>query len=117
MVTANVLPKEPGGEIPVHFYVQINLEPMKLTSGQVTGYAAVVHLNEICSVWGEGKEIGMGIREFEVPGMLLLSTLDEMVRNLESLIYDHAMEIVKARRQAGSDTSLKKQGAVSEKKP
>jgi hypothetical protein len=116
IVTVNDLPREPGGEIPVHFYAQINLEPMKLASGQVTGYAAVVHLNEICSVWGEGKEIGMGVREFEVPGVLMLSTLDEMVRNLEGLIYDHVMEVVKARRQAGAGPPLKKQEAP-EKKP
>jgi hypothetical protein len=117
IVTVNDLPKEAGGKIPVHFYVQINLEPIKLNSGQVTGYAAVVHLDEVCSVWGEGKEIGMGVREFEVPGMLMLSTLDEMVRNLEALIYDHVMEVVKARRQAGVGTPLKKQEAVPEKKP
>ena len=59
----------------------------------------------------------MGVREFEVPGMLMLSTLDEMVRNLEALIYDHVMEVVKARRQAGVGTPLKKQEAVPEKKP
>jgi hypothetical protein len=117
IVTANDLPKGGNGEILIHFYAQINLEPMKLTSGQVRGYAAVVHLNEICSVWGEGKEIGMGVREFEVPGMLMLSTLDEMVRNLGELIYDHVMEVVKARRQAGVGTSLKKQEAAPEKKP
>ena len=116
IVTANDLPKAGNGEILIHFCAQINLEPMKLTSGQVTGYAAVVHLNEICSVWGEGKEIGMGVREFEVPRMLMLSTLDEMVRNLEALIYDHVMEVVKARRQAGVGAPLKKQ-AVPEKKP
>ncbi len=78
----------------------INLEPVKLVSGQVTGYVAAVHLEEICSIWGEGKNIGMGIREFEIPGILALPTLDEMLRNLEGLTYDHVMEIVKARREA-----------------
>ena len=117
IITANSLPKESDGEIPVHFYAQINLEPTKLTSGQVTGYVAVVHLEELCSVWGEGKDVGMGIREVEVPGVLMLSTLDEMVRNIEGLIYDRIMEVVKARRQAGEGAPIKKHEVAPEKKP
>lgn len=48
-ITVNDLPKGMNGQVLIHFYVQINLEPKKLSSGQVTGYVATIHLEEICS--------------------------------------------------------------------
>jgi hypothetical protein len=111
-ITVNELPKGVNGEVLIHFYVQINLEPVKLSSGQVTGYVAITHLEEICSSWGEGKDVGMGIREVEVPSVLILSTLDEMLRNLDGLIYDNVMEVVKVRRQGTAPPT--KNGSSSE---
>lgn len=100
VITASGLPKGPKGEILIHFYAQINLEPLHLTSGQLTGYVAALHLDEVCSTFGEGKNIGVSVREIEIPGLLKLSTLEEMVRNVEGLIYDEVMGVVKVRRQA-----------------
>ena len=100
IVVDNGLPKESDDEIPVYFEVTINLEETKLTSGRVTGYVAATQLNEICSVSGKGKDLVISTRRIEVPGMLILPTLDEMVRNVEDLVYDHVMDAVKARRQA-----------------
>ncbi len=117
IVVDNALPKEASGEIPVHFYVQINLEPLKRNSGEVTGYVAAVNLEEVCSVWGGGKDIGMSIRQIEVPGILRLPTLNEMVHNVEDLVYDNIMDVVKARRQAIGDTNSKNKQVVPEKKP
>jgi hypothetical protein len=117
IVVDNDLPKEANGKIPVHFYVQINFEALKLNSGEVTGYVAAVHLEELCSIWGEGKNIGFGIREVEVPGILRLSTLDVMVRNVEDLVYDNVMDVVRARRQAIVDANSKNTQAVPDKKP
>jgi predicted transcriptional regulator with HTH domain len=48
---------------------------------------------------GEGKNIGLGIREIEIPGILMLLTLNDMVRNVEDLVYDNVMDVVKVRRQ------------------
>jgi hypothetical protein len=113
-ITVNDLPRSVDGKVLIHFYAQINLEPVKLSSGQVTGYVAAAHLTEVCSSWGEGKDVGMGIREIEIPGVLMLSTLDEMLRNLENLIYDQVMEVVKARRQAAAQPP--NDGGPSERK-
>jgi hypothetical protein len=116
-VVANELPKGADGQTPVHFYVQINLETVKSKSGEVTGYVAAVHLEELCSVWGEGKDIGMGVREVEVPGILILSNLADMVRNVEDLVYDKVIDFVSARRQSVGDANSKSKQAPPEKKP
>jgi hypothetical protein len=117
IVVDNALPKDASGEIPVHFYVQINLEPLKRNSGEVTGYVAAVHLKEVCSAWGEGKDMGMGIREAEVPGILILPTLNEMVRNVEDLVYDNVMAVVMARRQGIRDAKSNNKQAAPGRKP
>ncbi|MGD0521969.1 MAG: hypothetical protein ABSA48_11990 [Terracidiphilus sp.] len=117
IVVDNDLPKEANGKIPIHFQVQIYLDSEKLISGEVTGYVATVRLEELCSVWGEGKNIGMSIREVDVPGILRLSTLNDMVRNIEDLVYDNVMDVVRARRQAIVDANSKIKQAVPEKKP
>ena len=117
IVVDNALPRDAGGKIPIHFEVQINLDSEKLSSGEVTGYVASVHIAEICSAWGEGNNLGMSIREVDVPGILRLSTLNEMVRNVEDLVYDNVMDVVRARRQAIVDANSKIKQAVPEKKP
>jgi len=117
IVVDNELPRDASGKIPIHFYVQINLEALKLNSGEVTGYVAAVHLEEVCSVWGKGKDIGSGVRMVEVPGILRLSTLDVMVRNVEDMVYDNVMDVMKARRQAIGDANSNNKQAVPEKKP
>jgi hypothetical protein len=117
IVVDNELPRDVSGKFPIHFYVQINLESIKRTSGEVTGYVAAVHLWEVCSVWGEGKNIGSGVRTVEVPGILILSTLNDMVRNVEALVYDNIMDVVKARRQAIVDANSKNKQTGPEKKP
>jgi hypothetical protein len=78
---------------------------------------AAVHLEEVCSTWGEGKNIGSGVRTVEVPGILILSTLNDMVRNVEDLVYDNVMDVVKARRQAIADANSQNKQAVPEKRP
>jgi hypothetical protein len=117
IVVDNQLPRDASGKYPIHFYVQINLESIKRTSGEVTGYVAAVHLEEVCSTWGEGKNIGSGVRTVEVPGILILSTLNDMVRNVEDLVYDNVMDVVKARRQAIADANSQNKQAVPEKRP
>jgi len=117
VVVDNALPIDASGKIPIHFQVQINLDSEKLISGEVTGYVASVHISEICSAWGEGKNLGMSIREVDVPGILRLSTLNEMIRNVEDLVYDNVMDVVKARRQAIVDANSKIKQAVPEKRP
>lgn len=117
IIVDNALPRDASGKIPVHFWVQINLEALKRNSGEVTGYVAAVHLEELCSIWGEGKDIGSGIREIELPGLLIFSNLNDMVRDLEALVYDQIMDVVKARRQAIVDVDSKNKQTVPEKKP
>ena len=117
IVVDNALPRDAGGKIPIHFEVQINLDSEKLSSGEVTGYVASVHIAEVCSVWGEGKDIGKGVRMVEFPGILRLSTLNEMVRNVEDLVYDNIINVVRARRQAIADADSKDNKVLPEKKP
>ncbi len=117
IVVDNDLPKESNGEIPVHFYASINLAAVRTNSGQVTAYVASAHIAEICSVWDKGKDLGMSVREVEVPGILILPTLNEMVHNLDNLVYDNVMDVVKARRQASLDKNSKIKQTVPEKKP
>ncbi|MGA3370582.1 MAG: hypothetical protein ABSC48_02355 [Terracidiphilus sp.] len=117
IVVDNALPRDASGKIPIHFQVQINLDSEKLISGEVTGYVASVHIAEICSAWGEGKDLGMSIREVDVPGILRLSTINEMVRNLDDWVYDAVMDVVKARRQSTGAANSKNKQAVPEKKP
>lgn len=109
-VVAKELPKGDDGELLVHFDVYVEYQPLKTQLGVVTGYAAVTHINEVCSVLQDAaKNWAEGIRLVDTPGFLILSTKEELLNNVEGWIYDNVTKVVKERRQvkATSDSPQK----------
>ena len=100
-VVGKAVPKDDDGKLLVFYDVYIEYQVLKTQAGIITGYAAVTHVDEVCSLWGGGKNSGQSIRLVETPGFLILSTKEELLRNVEDWVYDRVMKVVRERRQSG----------------